>query len=528
MITTLRSPDGAKRKRRSVQPVYASRRRRRLWLTIGISVACVAILCYYGFSFAQRIRLEGETFRDGVNRRISEALGCQVEINRIFDGGDKSLAATEARFDTQEAKDIVQSGTFNNLSASLTPSSWVSDQWGILMLSMTDGSITLNPERPATPPDSARIVPHIAGKGRSTEGGWRFGINPEPDRITIDKLQFTKGFNLEWPAKPPQPPEGIRKLRGHVKFPRSGEMSGGMEGSFSDGTMVLTEMPEVRIETVRWTLKERHLEILGSRVSFGGRASASISGHAELVSDGTVELKADILSTPLTSILPRIWHEAVLGMFSAEKTAFRASFGKGPERVYEGDFTVKGVIFAGFLFMSKFADALGHPEISRPEFPVLTGHFKWSPSTGVEITEISGEKEGLLRLNGSVRVNLQGSVDGRLKVSASETALRGAPPNAPKLFGPISGEWASLEFGIKGDPKSLVDDIIMPESSGVGAVPTPAPTSDTPAPAPTSPDPKATAPRPPAPAAPRKPKPSNAELEKELDELMRANKATPR
>src|SRR6185295_1453505 len=112
---------------------------------------------------AQRIRLEGETFRDGVNRRISEALGCQVEINRIFDGGDKSLAATEARFDTREAQDIVQSGTFNNLSASLTPSSWVSDQWGILMLSMTDGTITLNPDRPATPSDTTRIVPHTAG-----------------------------------------------------------------------------------------------------------------------------------------------------------------------------------------------------------------------------------------------------------------------------------------------------------------------------------------------------------------------------
>lgn len=531
-MTTLRSPEGGKRRRRSVQPVVQSRRRRRLWIVLGLSVVSLVLAGYFGFRFYQRNRLEGETFRDGVNRRISEALGCQVEFNRIYDGGDESLAAKEARFEVRDPGDLIQSGTFSNLSASLTGSSWVTDEWGILMLNINEGTITLNPSRPDFPNDSTGIVPHSGG-GRHVGG---FGINPEPERITLDEVRFLKGLTVEWPASSGagQTTEAIKKLRGHAKIARSG----GMSGTFIDGSVALNQMPEMRIQNLNWKLSGRKLDVAGGSIKFGGRAQASVSGKADLVSDGSAEFTADFESTPLATLLPPAWHEAVLGLFSAQKTTFRASFGKGPERVFEGDFKVVGAIFQGFTFFDKASEALGrNVEVQRPEFPVLTGHFKWSPSTGLELTNLFGERGELLRMSGSVTLTESGPVKGRLKLSTSENALRNVKKSAPQLFGPFEDGWASFEFNVSGTAKAIVDDIDLktaargPDSPAPdGAASTPSPTQQVPA-APQNP---AAAPAPnrrapaPAPSAPPRPKPSNAELEKQMEDLLRANKSAPR
>jgi hypothetical protein len=516
MITTLRTPEGGRRRRRSVQPVIASRRRRRFWLIISISVVSLALAGYFGFRFFQKIRLEGETFRDGVNRRISEEVGCQVEFTRIYDGGDKSLAATQARFDTRD-QDLLEFGTFSNLSASLTASSWVSDEWGILSLSIAEGTINLNPDRPVFPVDSTKFVPHSKTANRKpSDGSFRFGINPEPDRIVLDKIQFTKGLNLEWPSAAGQPPEGIRKLRGHITLPRSG----GLESVLVDGVVSLNQMPDLNLEKVVWKLNGRSLDISGGSIRYGGRAKITFSGHADLVTDGAVDLKADFVATPLQMLIPPQWHEAVLGMFSAEKATFHANFGKGPERVLEGDFKVTGAILQGFLFMSKIADALRRPEIAKPEFPELKGHFRWSPSKGLELTGLSGEREDLLRIAGDVSVSSTGAVKGRLKMSANGNALRAAGPTAPALFGPVVDDWAPVEFNLTGTAKAIMDDI-KPGNGARTADEVPAPNGVSPQESPGTP-----APAPPPPPD-RKRTRTNEEIEKEFNDLIPNKNKTP-
>ncbi len=474
MLSQLRTPEGGKRRRRSEQPIYANRRRRRTIIGLVLGISTLLLGSWYGFRFFQRLRLEGETFREGLNRRISSAVGCHVAFTRIHDGGDSSLSAVEARFDT-DYEELLASGDFTGINARLSSTSWVSSEWGIEQLSITRGTLTFDPQRVATTADSMRLVPQSSG--RKKEGGFRFSIDPEPDTITLDKLRFTGGLDIEWPSgASSRKPEAIRGLRGHTNF--SGP--GAMNGAFTGGTIAMEELPEMTIELVNWTVQGRQLEIPGAILLLGsGDARAQVSGKADLSREGTLDLNVSIQSTLLNRLLPIAWHDRVGGMFSVKDASFRSSFGKGPERRFEGDFTLEGGILRGLPFLNKLAIALQRPDFSQVEFPQLTGHFAWSPSTGLEISNLDGDKDGVLRLAGSVKINGTGLLSGRLKASASELALRTRSRDLPHPFGSVTGGWASVEFNLSGNATLINDDINLPGTSALRApAPTPASSKD--------------------------------------------------
>ena len=476
MLSRLRSPDGTKRRRRKEQPVYTQRRRRRLTIGLVLGITTLVLAGWYGFRFFQRLRLEGETFREGVNRRTSEAVGCQVEFTRIHDGGDSSLSAVECRFDTRN-EDILASGTLFGINADLTGSSWVSSEWGIKQLSITRGMLTFDPQRIPSAADNMKIMPRAAGREKSKDG-FRFSIDPEPDIITLDLIRFTGGLDMEWPSGAgDRKPETIRGLRGHAKLPDDGEI----EGAFAGGTIVLKQWPEMRLEQFQWTLKERRLGITGAQIVIGsGEARAAIAGHADLIKEGSLDLKVTIESSLLKFFLPAAWQERVGGLFSTKDASFRAAFGKGPERKFEGDFTLEGGVLRGMGFINKLADSLQRRALSPLEFPQLTGHFAWSPSSGMEITNLAGDKEGLLRLAGDVKVNAAGVVSGRLKASASEIALSDRTVDHPHPFGSVADGWASVEFNLSGSATLVNDDLVLP---GYSAPRVPGPVPESPAPA---------------------------------------------
>lgn len=469
MLQQLRGPEGPRR-RRSSQPVYATRRRKRIITAIVLGLIALILASWFGFRWFQRLRLEGETFRENLNRRLSTVLACQVELTRIHDGGDKSLTATEARIDVK-GQDLIQSGTFSVVNASLTPPSWVSPDWGITMLTISEATINFDPARPVAPDITPAGVPVSAGSERRRDG-YRFGITPEPDKISLDVIRFTRALNLEWPAMgADRKTETIRGLNGFAK------LRGGIEGAFTSGTMALKSLPEIRVEHLDWKLTGRHLDIHGGHIAFGRDITApgrvDVSGKADLVQNGSVDLKLTFEDLQLKSLLPAGWAERVFGSFKSKDASFKAAFGNGPERIFEGDFEITGAVLRGMMFLKKVATSLHESAQETLEFPRLTGHFKWSPSTGAEIT-LSAEKEKTVRLSGNVLVNSRGEITGRLKMEASEIALRARAGGGAHPFGALKNGWAPLEFQISGTAAAINDDIVLPgTSSGSPSPPAP-------------------------------------------------------
>jgi len=452
MLSQLRSPDGTRRRRRSEQPVYTKRRRRRTLLIAGVSAAVLLIGGWYGVKFFQRLRLEGETFRQGVNRRISAALGCKVDFTRIHEGGDRSLAATDATLTTMD-DGLLESARFTSLNASLTGSSWFSNEWGIRTLSIAGGVLKLNPGRVHSQPDAKPLA-----AVKESGDGFRWSISPEPDVITMDAVRILNGLDIEWPSAAAGEMEAVRKLTGGVKLPAGG----GMEGTFIKGLLTARGLPEISLETVTWKLSGTRLEIPGARATLGPRTLVEITGHADLVPDGSVALKLNIVDTQLLALLPAAWRERVSGALTTQDCTFTAGFGQGPERSLSGSFTVKGALLNGIGFTRKLAHFLQRTDLEILEFPELTGKFTWSPSAGLEISALSAERESFIRLAGAVTVTPAGDVKGRLNISVSELALNARAVAVPHPFKPTAEGWAGISCNIGGTAASISDDIPVP------------------------------------------------------------------
>lgn len=450
----LRNPDGVKRRRRSEQPIYAKRRRRRFLALVLIGSATLLIGGFYLINFFQRLRLEGETFREGVNRRISSALGAQVDFTRLHDGGDSSLAAVSAQVNTRE-QDLIESGSFRSLNAALTPFSWFSNEWGIRTLDVDTGIIRLNPARRTLPQDTTKLLP--AATGRESGGGFRFSISPEPGIITLDRVRFGTGLDIEWPSVTggKNATESIRGMRGQAR-----PVSGGLEGTFIKGALHLKGLPDMTLESINWKLTERRLEILAASVSFPSGGLMELSGQTSLTSDGVLTLNVSIHdNTQMRNLLPAEWRERIFGGLVMTDAEFRSSFGSGPERTCTGNFTVNGAVLKGFDFTSKLSWFLQREELSSLELPALSGKFRWSPSGGMELTGLTAESESLLRLSGTCSQTATGLIKGRLKVEVSESALRNRATQVAHPFGPAVEGWHPLEFNLSGTTTTINDDI---------------------------------------------------------------------
>lgn len=456
MLTHLRNPEGAPRRRRSEQPIYSKRRRRRTVILLVGGLATLVIGTWYGIKFFQRVRLEGETFREGVNRRISAALGCKVEFTRLHEGGERSLAATGGLL-TMREQALMESAKFSSVNASLTSASWFSHEWGIETLSISNILFKLNPQRAPlsdiTPPPAVR----------ESGDGFRWSISSEPNIITLDAVRVVNGLDLEWPGPAGQPPEAIRGLIGGGKIQPGG---GGLGGSFVNGTLSLRGLPEISVAHLSWQLAGTRLAIPGARASSGPGTLFEITGHADLVREGTVALKVSIVDSQLKPLLPAAWRERLSGSLAAKDCAFTASIGKGPERTLSGDFTVTGALFSGIGFVHKIAHFLQRTDLSILEFPSLSGHFTWSPSGGLVLTNLTAEREASLRLAGDVTVNAAGAVSGRLTASVSDLTLRARSAAVPHPFRPSGEEgWTAFNFSVSGTAASLDDDIPVADTS---------------------------------------------------------------
>lgn len=516
MMSQLRGSEGGKRRRRTSQPVLTARRRKRIVVAIVAGLLAVLVAGYFGFRFFLRQRLEGEAFRESLNRRVSDALGCQVEFTRIFDGGDSSLAAMEGRFLTQ-GENLVESGIFSEINASLTASSWNSNEWGIKKLTFNKGTIKLNPGRVKGSSSVTMALPRGPVRSKGDGGGFRFGINPEPAIITLDAVTVSNGMDVEWPG-PAGKPETVRGLQGTTKVFSDGTL----EGVFLKGAMSVEGLPALSLEHLRWKLAGTALEIINATVGFGGNARAELSGTASMESKGSMDLKVNIENAQLHELLPEVWHHRLFGKLTAKGGTFQVEFAGNKERTLEGPFTVSGVVLRGFGFTAKLAALLGNPELGNLEIPEMTGRYKWTHAGGLEISDILADKDGTVRLTGNMAVRGNGSVSGRLSVAVSDAFLTNLKGRAHP-FTPGEEGWSAVEFDLTGTSASIGDTLVTSGYSNS----TPASAPPAPAPVPAAPAgeavPAVSSPAPPPVAAPRFPGAprNNKEAEDQFNELLK-------
>ena len=496
---------GKKRRRRSEQPVKIKRTRRAIVLTCLTVAGFLAMGVWMGLHYAAKIRIEGEAFRESLNRRVSSILGVQIEMKRLFDSGGGTLTASEAKFEIR-TDDLLEGGTAHDVSAALTRSSWVTDEWGITSLSMRDATLRFNPARTVFPNDTTTWVP--VNKAAESVKGWRMGITAEPASISLDTIRLPS-FTMELKLEGHDVTESINGLDGHIDVGRDGKMS----GVFGKGVLNLNGWQPLKVLNLACVTAGRQLTVRQARVSMGETGTATLTGEGILDRSGSLLLQGKIDGISLPSFVPGALKDKLFGKISATEVEWRSKFFSGDERELRGKFLVENPVIRGLSFVKDLSDALRRPELIHMEFQTMSGNFRWTPTKGLELTEIHAEMKEPLKLEGSISIK-GNSISGDMVCTAKGSVLANIMEGTVGGF-KVTGEQGQLAFTLTGTPELLIDsiDLLIP-----GALDRPVPavkkTAATPV-KPTAPD---------APSAPVPPtaKPSTVrDPDKVLEELLR-------
>ncbi len=513
-----RSGEGDRATSKKRIPRQAAQRRRRRWMYALLSLIFLAGATWFGIRLLNRWRIEGEGFRVNAARRVSELADRRVTFSRFQQTGPDQLGNASLTV-SPTFQDLLSSATFTNLTSQLAAGSLMSEDWTLRSLRFQKADLAFDPAKKMDAATMWQTGPAPVDRGvPSQSNGFRLGLTSEPAAIVLESGYFDE-LNLTWPG-PEGKPESLTQLEGnfHLAGPALRvEMSGGLLDTAS--------WPPFPVHQINAKLQGSTLEIVSARLGFTAGHEIRVTGSAELVPAGRLQLSGDIAPILLKHLLPENWSTNVLGSFETTGSQWLSHFQSGPPPTLSGPFLVRGAVLRGLPFVEKIATLLRKPELALMEFPTFSGQFIWTPQT-TRISAISAiTKDGLLRLKGDLTVTPEGNLGGQLVFEANDAYFAGLPSLEPQLFSPSAEGWRTLIVSFGGGDKPVTDNIPAPQPAAAQNRPAAVP----PAPRLSLPDevspPPATAPRPaprqPVPASPRPTRPlSEAELEKQFNEII--------
>ncbi len=495
----------------SPRPLRQSPRapRRRLWLFALLALVFLAAAAWLGLRFLNRWRIEGEGFRVNAARRLSELVGRPTSLARFRQLGPNQLGNPSLSL-SPLPQDLLDSLTLTDLSAQFNPTSWLADDWAIRSLRIGRADFAFQPSKILDDQTRWKSTPLPVDRGAPAPVPFRLGMTSDPAAVLLDSGSFSQ-LNLSWPG-PSGKPESLANLQGNF---RSADQAILLE--LTGGTLDTAAWPPFPVRQLNARLHGATLEIISARLGLTADHEVRLSGSAELVPEGRLQLTADIAPLLLKHLLPDAWASSVLGTFQAQGAQWLSHFHQGPPATLSGPFTVKGLVLRGLPFVDKIAALLQKPELSLLEFPSLSGQFDWTPQ-GTRLSKLSATSaDGLLRLQGEIAAVPGASIAATLVVTANEAYFASLPPDDPTLFQPTPQGERALTFTLSGSEGAPSDSIDIKPPAILPKIPLP---QDEPRL--TLPPPAATPPRPaprPAPLSPP-PKPSDAELERSFQQLL--------
>ena len=501
----------------------APRRRFGWYVLAGLLLLGLGV--WFGIRMLNRWRIEGDGFRVNTGRRLSELADRRIVTARFQQTAGNQL--NTASLSIQPVlQDLLASVSFVNVTADFTAASSLADAWTVRSLRIQQGSLAFQPVK-TIDENMWAMLPAPVDRGATPGGGFRIGMTAEPASVEIETGRFDE-LNLTWPG-PDGKPESLSGMQaGFRTFDQTIllEIAGGLLDTAS--------WPPFPIQQIQAKLRGSSLEIVSARLGFTAGHEVRVTGSAQLVPEGQMQLKADISSIALKHLLPDVWRSLALGSFAAEGAVWTSTFKPGgTDASFSGPFRVRGFVLRGLPFVEKIANLLRKPELVLLEFPALTGQFQWTP-TATTLTDLTASTgDGLVRLKGSVTVQPGGEISSELTIEANEAYFAGLPPDLPALFTPGPEGWRSLAFAISNRDGSVTDTIGVAQPVLIEKRPVPTaveapqislPNGVTGPPAPTA----APARRPPVkmvPPAPRPapvvvPPPSDQELERQFKDLL--------
>jgi len=216
-------------------------------------------------------------------------------------------------------------------------------------------------------------------------------------------------------------------------------------------------VPELRLGEVRMRYQDGSMFVIDSSLRLYERGYGSLTGEAS--GDGYT-FDGRIGDVRANEVLPEDWRQRVEGRVETEFSVIEST--DGP--------SVSGTLklFNGVLTGLPVLDALGayggNPRFRRLTLSEASTDYRWEAGA-TTLTKLVIASEGLMRVEGRLRVEADERIDGRFRIGLTPGTLARIPGAETKVF--LPGErgllWTTLRVtGTLDDPKEdLTERLIM-------------------------------------------------------------------
>ena len=387
-------------------------------------------------------------FQEGVARVLARDLGLESVALKDTKLRAFSLHVGQATLQGKQGS-MIAGAEMQQVEMRLSPRSFLGGSWTVEGCEIGNLKLALAAPAPVATSGVARPSPALAG----------FLLADEPTRIhfsdvtvTQADILFGKPANATPAARDALP--GLRKVRGNLLL-RPGEQEGDPEffrmqgGGGRDGSLTLPGWPVFRVETLNFNFHEDHAIVRNSVLRF---AQSSSEARAPNATDGFVEVKGtipyapgataelhlalrdvaltDLISKNITRYLNGVLHTEGLRLTWLTSDPSSTWAIEGPINLRRGQIRKLGIL--------EGLSDLTAGELAGLDFDEFTAVLNMTPEL-TRISEIRGRGIGRAHVNGEIKVEANGKLDGQLQLGI---AIDSMAENSPSFFRP--GEESSF------------------------------------------------------------------------------------
>ncbi len=207
--------------------------------------------------------------------------------------------------------------------------------------------------------------------------------------------------------------------------------------SADGGRLLVPHLPEMEIESLR--AREQGREFFLSNASLRLGATGKITASGDSLAGGSLRLRWSAVD--VGDLLGGEWKTRLFGIVSGEATVSGTRTLSGRIRLEEGR-------LEGVPVLDRIASFTGTPSFRR--MPLQEWSMEFSHSDGVwTLQKIVLESRGLLRLEGSATVGVDGALAGRFQVGVTPQTLQWLPGSRERVFTEARNGyvWTGLTLG---------------------------------------------------------------------------------
>ena len=216
-------------------------------------------------------------------------------------------------------------------------------------------------------------------------------------------------------------------------------------------------VPELRLGEATMRYQDSSIFLIGSNFRLYERGYATLTGEASSVG---YSFDGSITDVRANEILPEDWRQRVEGGVEADFSVMESR--DGPS--VSGTLELKNGVLTGLPVLDALGAYGGNPRFRRLALSEASTDFRWEAGA-TTLTNMKIGSEGLMRVEGRLRVEADDRIDGRFRIGLTPGTLARIPGAETKVF--LPGErgllWTTLHVtGTLDDPKEdLTERLIM-------------------------------------------------------------------